>query len=107
MIYDGLASRAAPLIRVDQLTVTRAGELFACEDIATDEIDLGLIDRRGRVSRFLSATGPEHANSELTGVAFDPTGSRMYLASQRAGGSELEPGPGAIYEVAGPFRGRS
>ena len=56
MIYDGLASRSAPLLRVDQLVASQAGEVFVCEDIATDEIDLGVIDRRGRVTRFLSAT---------------------------------------------------
>ena len=107
VIYDGLASRSAPLIRVDQLTASRAGEVFVCEDIATDEIDIGVIDRRGRVSRFLSATGPQHQGSELTGLTFDPSGSRMYFASQRAFGNYQAPGPGAIYEVTGPFRGRT
>lgn len=107
VIYDGLASRSAPLIRVDQLTASRAGEVFVCEDLATDEIDVGVIDRRGRVSRFLSATGPQHERSELTGLTFDPSGSRMYFASQRAFGSDEAPGPGAIYEVTGPFQGRT
>ena len=41
VIYDGLASRDAPLLRVDQLTANRAGEVFVCEDIATEEIDIG------------------------------------------------------------------
>ena len=106
VIYDGLATPAAPLLRVDQLTANRAGEVFVCEDIATEEIDIGVIDRSLRVSRFLSATGPEHANSELTGVTFDPSGSRMYFSSQRAGGSDGAPGPGTIYEISGPFHGR-
>jgi uncharacterized protein len=105
VIYDGLASADAPLLRVDQLTANRAGEVFVCEDIATEEIDIGLIDRAGRVSRFLSATGPQHAGSELTGVTFDPSGSRMYFSSQRAFSAGGTPGPGAIYEVSGPFRG--
>jgi secreted PhoX family phosphatase len=106
VIYDGLASRSAPLLRVDQLTGTRAGEVFVCEDIATDEIDIGVIGPDRRVAKFLSVTGPEHRGSELTGVTFDPSGSRMYVASQRAfPESDLLPGPGAIYEVTGPFRG--
>ena len=106
VIYDGLApGEPAPLLRVDQLTANRAGEVFVCEDIATEEIDIGVIDRAGRVSKFLSATGPDHAGSELTGVTFDPSGSRMYFASQRAFGRGGLPGPGAIYEVSGPFRG--
>jgi uncharacterized protein len=104
--YDGLASRAAPLLRVDQLTGSRSGEVFVCEDIATSEIDMGVIATDGTVSRFMSATGPQHRGSELTGVTFDPSGARMYVASQRAfAKSDLEPGPGAIYEITGPFRG--
>jgi uncharacterized protein len=104
--YDGLASATAPLLRVDQLTGSKAGEVFVCEDIATDEIDMGVIARDRSVSKFLSVTGPQHRGSELTGVTFDPSGLRMFVASQRAfAKSEVEPGPGAIYEITGPFRG--
>jgi uncharacterized protein len=106
VIYDGLASRSAPLLRVDQLTGSRAGEVFVCEDIATEEIDMGVITRDRKVSKFLSVTGPKHRNSELTGVTFDPSGTRMFFSSQRAfPKSDLEPGPGAIYEIRGPFKG--
>jgi uncharacterized protein len=106
VVDDGLASASAPLLRVDQLTGSRAGEVFVCEDIATDEIDMGVIEPDRTVSKFLSVTGPRHLGSELTGVTFDPTGSRMYVASQRAfPKSDIEPGPGAIYEITGPFRG--
>jgi hypothetical protein len=66
VIADGLAAGSAPLWRVDQLAGSRAGEVFVCEIIATDEIDLGVIDRPGRGFRSLSATGPQHAGSELT-----------------------------------------
>jgi uncharacterized protein len=107
VVYDGLASASAPLLRVDQLTGSRAGEVFVCEDIAGEEIHLGVIDRRRRVSRFLAVTGPEHQGSELTGVCFDPAGARLYISSQRAhDGPPKGEGPGAIYEVTGPFRGR-
>ncbi|MGH2824851.1 MAG: alkaline phosphatase PhoX [Thermoleophilaceae bacterium] len=103
--YDGLASRSAPLLRVDQMTGSPAGEVFVCEDIATEEIDMGVIAPNRTVSRFLSATGPQHRGSELTGVTFDPSFTRMYVASQRAfPESDLEPGRGAIYEITGPFR---
>jgi secreted PhoX family phosphatase len=98
VIYDGLASQEAPLLRVDQITASRAGELFVCEDLTADEIDMGVISRSGTVARFLSIGGREHERSELTGVTFDPSGSRMYLASQRAFQS------GAVYEVSGPFK---
>ena len=100
VIYDGLASPEAPLLRVDQLTGSPAGELFVCEDIATEEIDMGVLSRSGEGARFLSVTGREHRGSELTGATFDPSGGRLYFSSQRAGRT------GAIYEVSGPFRGR-
>jgi secreted PhoX family phosphatase len=100
VIYDGLASARAPLIKVDQMTASPAGEVFVCEDIATREIDMGVIRGPRDVTRFLSVTGPQHDGSELTGVAFAPGGGRMYFASQRAWGA------GAIYEVTGPFRRR-
>jgi uncharacterized protein len=109
VIYDGLASREAPLLRVDQLTASPAGELFVCEDFATEEIDIGLIAADRRASRFLSATGPKHAGSEMTGACFDPSGRRLFFSSQRArgrDGSSDVPGPGAIFEVTGPFRRR-
>ena len=54
----------------------------------------------------MKMTGPQHgdpdteAASEVTGVAFDPSGQRMYFSSQRA------LGVGVIYEVTGPFRSR-
>ena len=99
-IYDAFSMRGAPLVQVDQITASPAGELFVCEDIATSQIHLGVMTRDRRVSRFLAATGPNHAESELTGVAFDPSGSRLYLASQRAHGE------GEVYEVTGPFLGR-
>ena len=106
VVYDGLASRSAPLLRVDQMTGSRGGEVFVCEDIATDEIDMGVIAADRTVSKFLSVTGPQHRGSELTGVTFDPSGARMFVASQRAfAENDLEPGPGAIYEITGPFRG--
>jgi len=101
VLYDGLRSARSPLSRVDNITASRAGELFICEDISTEEIHMGVMTRDRRVSRFIGATGPNHADSELTGVAFDPAGSRMYFSSQRAGG-----GKGEVYEVSGPFRGR-
>jgi secreted PhoX family phosphatase len=107
VLYDGVTYPDAPLGFVDQMTVSPAGEVFVCEDQPTEEIDIGLIERDGKVSKFLSITGPQHHGSELTGVTFDPSGSRMFFSSQRAfpRGTPLR-GPGAIYEVTGPFRRR-
>lgn len=99
VIYDGLALKDPPLVNVDQMTASKAGEVLVCEDDHAAEFDIGVIDRRGRVSKLLSAAGPQHADSEFTGVAFAPGGGRLYISSQRA-----RKGNGAIYEIKGPFR---
>jgi secreted PhoX family phosphatase len=62
------------------------------------------------VSPFLRFTGAAHPvsgeyKSEVCGVVFDPSGTRMYCTSQRAHpSSSSAPGPGAVYEISGPFR---
>jgi secreted PhoX family phosphatase len=107
VIYDPAQLTDPPLTDVDNITVSRAGDLYVCEDNGgKDPFDIAIItpgpDRR--VARFLKLTGPEHGNaetelsSEVAGVCFDPSGQRMYFASQRA----LV--VGAVYEVEGPFR---
>jgi uncharacterized protein len=100
VVYDGLALARPPLTMVDQLSVSPGGELYACEDNSEPDIDVAVVDRRGRATRFLTLTGPVHSGSEATGIAFDPLGTRLYVASQRAHGG------GAVYEIAGPFRSR-
>ena len=88
VIYDGLAERDAPLLRVDNITASRSGELFVCEDISTEEIDMGVITRSRKVSKFLSVTGPKHEGSELTGVAFDPLGQPALFLLAAGGGPQ-------------------
>jgi uncharacterized protein len=105
VLYDAGALEDPPLTDVDNLTVSLSGDLFVCEDDGGDDpFDIALITPDREVSRFLKATGPQHgfggteASSELAGVVFDPSGSRMYFASQRAFFT------GVVYEVTGPFR---
>jgi secreted PhoX family phosphatase len=93
---------------VDNVTVSAAGEIFVCEDGGNMEI--GLITPEREVSPFLRFTGAAHPvsgeyKSEVCGVVFDPSGTRMYCTSQRAHPpSSSAPGPGAVYEISGPFR---
>lgn len=96
VLYDGLESPRAPLSQVDNITASRAGELFICEDTPIDEIHIGVMTRDRRVSRFLGVTGPNHHGCELS-----PRGDRIYFSSQRAHDEK-----GEVYEVSGPFRGR-
>ena len=106
-VYDPERIADPPLTDVDNVTVSRSGDLFVCENSGgADGIDICVITPKPRreVARFLKLSGPAHgdpqtdASSEATGVVFDPSGSRMFFASQRA------LGVGAVYEVTGPFR---
>lgn len=108
VLYDPERFEDPPLRDVDNITVSRAGDLYVCEDNGggEDPFDIAIItpapDRR--VARFLKLTGTQHgfpdtdASYEVAGVCFDPSGRRMYLASQRA------LAVGMVYEVTGPFR---
>jgi uncharacterized protein len=100
VVYDQKAGDG-PLNGVDNVTAAPSGDIYVCEDNGTNQIDIGIITPEGEVARFLTATGPQHEQSELTGVCFDPSGKRMYFGSQRSFG-----GPGALFEVTGPFRER-
>jgi uncharacterized protein len=99
VIYDAATLTDPPLTGVDNITVSRNGDLYVCEDNGTEELDIVVITRGRRIARFLTATGLHHARSELTGVVFDPSGRRLYFSSQRYDGT------GAVFEVSGPFRG--
>jgi uncharacterized protein len=108
VLYDHAAAPDASLDAVDNITVSAAGEIFVCEDGGNMEI--GLITPEREVSPFLRFTGPAHPTegefkSEVCGVVFDPSGTRMYCTSQRAYPQSASfPGPGAVYEISGPFK---
>ena len=107
-VYDPERLTDPPLTDVDNVTVAGSGDLFVCENSGGDDgIDICVITPKPvrEVARFLKVSGPAHGNpeteasSEVAGVVFDPSGTRMYFSSQRAFGV------GTVYEVAGPFRG--
>ena len=112
VIYDGENTPGAALNAVDNVTVSPSGDVYVCEDGGNMEICLISPDRV--VSPFLRLVGDDHVNSEMTGVVFDPSGTRMYFSSQRSypaaplpDGAPSEAGVlalGATYEVTGPFR---
>jgi secreted PhoX family phosphatase len=97
VLYDPRrAGPGSPLQGVDNVIAARSGDLLVAEDGGNMEVVL--ITRERRVAPLLRLTGAEHDGSEVTGIAFDPSGRRLYLSSQRGGGG------GITYEVAGPFR---
>lgn len=86
----------APLRGVDNICVSRSGDVYVCED--GGDLDLCLITPGREVARFCTFDTRVHRDTELVGVTFDPSGTRMYLGSQRS--FTL----GALYEITGPFR---
>ena len=92
--YDPAEDPVRQLTGVDNITVSRAGDLIVAEDGGNMElVMLTLGGVAAPIVRVLEQDG-----SELTGPAFDPSGRRLYFSSQRADGV------GITYEVSGPFR---
>jgi secreted PhoX family phosphatase len=101
LVYDdNLSSPTAPLSGVDNVIVNSVGEIFVAED--GGDMQICVIDAARNIQPLLQVTG--QTGSEITGLAFDPTGTRLYFSSQRGtGGSTV--GAGITYEVRGPFHG--
>lgn len=105
-LWDG----AEPLVGTDNLTVhASTGDVFVCEDAG--DMQIVAITPDGQAAPFLQVVG--HPDSELTGVAFDPSGTRMYFSSQRGPSPKRLPDVvpeatddrpiGMTFEVTGPF----
>jgi hypothetical protein len=98
-----------PIWGPDNLAVQAAtGNLFVCED--GDDMEVVIVTPDGHADPFLRFVGQD--GSEVTGAAFDPTGTHFIVNSQRAptpktfdelfggaGGSTL----GRTYMISGPF----
>lgn len=93
VIYDRRTSPRGALSGVDNVTVSPAGHVLVAED--GGNMELVLLTKDGVAAPLLRVTGQD--GSELTGPAFDPSGTRLYFSSQRAEGD------GVTYEVTGPF----
>ncbi len=91
IVYDDSTSPTPVLTGVDNVTVAASGDVFVAED--GGDMEIVLLSPEGEVAPFLRLGV---SGSEITGPAFDPTGSRLYFSSQR--------NPGRTYEVTGPFR---
>ncbi len=80
----------------DNIVLSEFGDVFVCEDFGEDQ-QVVLITPDGVIAPVLQLTG--QSGSELAGAAFDSSGTRMYVSSQRGG-----TGGGITYEITGPFR---
>ena len=99
VLHDCLARPDTPLDAVDNITVHPAtGDVYVAEDGGNMELVTlrQLPDGELEIVTFLRVVGQD--DSEITGPAFSPDGSRLYVSSQR--GTD---GRGITYEVTGPF----
>jgi hypothetical protein len=94
ILYESAKDPVKQLTGVDNITASRSADLIVAEDGGNMELVLLTPDRVA--SPLLRIVGQD--GSELTGPAFDPSGNRLYVSSQRA--QNL----GTTYEITGPFR---
>lgn len=100
IVYDATSAENPVLTGVDNITVSSGGDLLVAED--GGDMQIVVIDSDGNVAPFMQIVGQD--DSEITGPAFSPDGSRLYFSSQRGsaifgGGNGL----GITYEITGPF----
>jgi secreted PhoX family phosphatase len=96
VLYDDDQDPALPLTGVDNITASRSGDLIVAED--GGNMELVMITPDLEVAPILRVL--DQPNSELAGPAFDPSGKRLYVSSQRGGPMNA----GVTYEISGPFR---
>jgi hypothetical protein len=94
-IYYDFQRYPAPriLTGVDNLTVSCCGDVLVAEDQGS--MDVVAILPNGELRQLAQVVGQDA--SEITGPAFDPSGTRLYFSSQRS------PAGGTTFEVTGPF----
>lgn len=98
-----------PLSGPDNLLVQPGtGNVFVCED--GGDMELVMLTPDGHADAFLRFVG--HDGSEVTGAAFDPSGTRLIVSSQRAPtpttfgqlfAGEPDWPLGGTYMISGPF----
>ena len=92
VLYKGKGRLKYP----DNVTVSNTGLVMAAEDGDNMEI-CGISNKKNKAFRIVKIVG--HKKSEITGPAFDPSGTRLYFSSQRGKNGFT----GITYEVTGPF----
>ncbi|HSP98156.1 MAG TPA: alkaline phosphatase PhoX [Candidatus Dormibacteraeota bacterium] len=97
ILYDDDRFEDPVLTGVDNVAISPGGAILVAED--PGHMQLVAVVPGGPVYAVLQVVG--HIASEITGPAFDPSGTRLYFSSQRGpGGKRSE---GITFEVTGPF----
>jgi secreted PhoX family phosphatase len=100
IVYDAATSPNPMLEGVDNITVAEDGRVLVAED--GGNMQIVAIDAVGHTVPILQI--PDQRDSEITGPAFSPDGTRLYFSSQRGNPFGNSRGIGITYEVQGPFR---
>jgi len=101
VVYDQKKTTNPVLTGVDNLTTFPTGDLLVAED--GGDMQIVAINAEGELSPLLQVVDQDE--SEITGPAFSPDGTRLYFSSQRGGRGPIAERLklGITYEVAGPF----
>ena len=92
VLYKGKGKLKYP----DNVTVSNTGLVMAAEDGGNMEI-CGISYKKNKAFPIVKVEG--HKKSEITGPAFDPSGTRLYFSSQRGKDGKV----GITFEIKGPF----
>jgi len=95
LIYDDDWYPDRPLTGVDNITVSRFGDVLVAEDGGNMELVVVTPERAYPLCQV------EHADSEIAGPAFSPDGTRLYFSSQK--GPSRGGNRGVTFEIQGPF----
>ena len=95
IVYDRAVQVNGVLSGVDNVEVSAKGVIYVAEDgqgtVGGGDMQIVLVRNDGSTFPVVQVTGT--TASEITGPAFDPSGTRLYFSSQRE--------PGRTYEVKG------
>ena len=95
--YDA-AQYANPTLKgVDNVVTSDGGDVLVAED--KGNLEIVALTPGGAVLPVVQIVG--HDDSEVTGPAFDPSGSRLYFSSQKGAAGSAD--DGTTFEVTGPF----
>jgi secreted PhoX family phosphatase len=101
ILYDASRYPRPVLTGLDNVTVASTADVLVAEDAG--DMQVVAIAPDGRLAPILQVVG--HPLSEVAGLAFDPSGTRLYFSSQRGAGGRSR--DGMTFEVSGPFGGPS
>lgn len=93
ILYRTSTAANPVLVGVDNVTVTAGGDVLVAED--GGDMQVVAIMPNGDLKPLVQLEG--YDESEITGPAFDPSGTRLYFSSQRG------PRGGTTFEVTGPW----